>query len=94
MIISPIKAYFSGVLLELTFKFLLESEHFGQRFLTTGQSLILGKLKARGEGSDREGDGWMALLDMSLSKLREIVMAEKPGVLQFMGSQSRTRLSD
>ena len=44
-------------------------------------------MKARGEGSDREGDGWMALLDMSLSKLREIVMAEKPGVLQFMGSQ-------
>ena len=26
-------------------------------------------------------------MDMSLSKLQELVMAGKPGVLQFMGSQ-------
>ena len=33
-------------------------------------------------------------LDMSLSKLWELVMDREPGVLQSMGLQSRTRLSD
>ena len=31
------------------------------------------RLRARGEGVDREWDDWMASMDMSLSKLREIV---------------------
>ena len=39
-------------------------------------------------------DGIIDSMDMSLSKLRELVMEGKPGVLQSMGSQSRTRLSD
>ena len=33
-------------------------------------------------------------LAMSLSKLRELVMDRRPGVLQSIGLQSRTRLSD
>ena len=33
-------------------------------------------------------------LDMSLSKLWELVMDREPGVLHSMGLQSRTRLSD
>ena len=32
-------------------------------------------------------DGFTDLLDMSLSKLWELVVAVKPGVLQSMGSQ-------
>ena len=33
-------------------------------------------------------------MDMGLGGLRELVMDRRPGVLQFMGSQSQTRLSD
>ena len=33
-------------------------------------------------------------MDMSLSKLREIVKDRKPGLLQFMGSQNQTQLSN
>ena len=33
-------------------------------------------------------DGITYSVDISLSKLREIVKNRKPGVLQFMGSQS------
>ena len=32
-------------------------------------------------------DGIIDLMDMSVSKLREMVMDRKPGVLQSMGSQ-------
>ena len=32
-------------------------------------------------------DGITDLMDMSLSKLREMVKVGKPGMLQFMGSQ-------
>ena len=34
------------------------------------------------------------LMDMSLGELWELVMDRRPGVLQFMGLQSPTRLSD
>ena len=34
------------------------------------------------------------LMDMSLSKLRELVIDREAGVLQSMGSQSQTQLSD
>ena len=35
-------------------------------------------------------DGVADLMDTNLSKLRELVMDRRPGVLQFMGSQSQT----
>ena len=54
-------------------------------------------LGAGGEGDDRQWDGWMA----SPTRWTWIWVnsgswwwAERPGVLQFMGSQSPTRLSD
>ena len=37
-------------------------------------------------------DGITDLMDMSLCKLQELVMDERPGVLQSMESQSLTRL--
>ena len=43
---------------------------------------------------DEKLDGITDSVDMSLSKLQEIVEAEKPGMLQSMGSQSQTRLSN
>ena len=58
---------------------------------------MLGKTEARGEGDDRGWDGWMA----SLTLWTCVWVSSgcwwwtgRPGVLQSMGSQSRTRLSD
>ena len=39
-------------------------------------------------------DGITNSVDMSLSKLQEMVKGRKPDMLQSMGSQSWTRLSD
>ena len=39
-------------------------------------------------------DGITDSVDMSLSKLQELGWTGKPGVLQSMGSQSGTQLSD
>ena len=39
-------------------------------------------------------DGITNSMHMSLSKLREIVRTGTPGMLQFMGSQSQTQVSD
>ena len=54
-------------------------------------------LGAEGEGDDRGWDGWMA----SLTRWTWVWVNSgswwwtgRPGVLRFMGSQSRTRLSD
>ena len=54
------------------------------------KTLILGKVEGRREGADRGWDGWMTSSTqwaLSLNKLREIVKAGKPGMLQSMGLQ-------
>ena len=51
---------------------------------------MLGKIEGkgrRGQQRMRWWDGITDSVDMSLRKLREIVITEKPGVLQFRGLQ-------
>ena len=67
-------------------------QHFGyliQRADSLEKTLMLGKVENRRRGRQRmrQLDGITNLMDMSLSKLREMVKTGKPGMLQFMVSQ-------
>ena len=83
-----------GLMLKLQFQYF---GHLVRRTDSFEKTLILGKMTAGGEGDDRGWDGWMAS-PTQWTWIRvnsgSLWWTGRPGMLRFMGLQSRTRLSN